>query len=446
LKRSWGIFVLWLAALVFALNTGRGLAFDLFYFVTGVILLALWWSWANLRGLRLRRATRPQRSQVGRYVEESLELANQSRWPKLWVEVRDYSDLPGHQISRVVNSLHSRSTSRWQVRTHCKVRGRFILGPLTLTSGDPLGLFRFTKDAPGTMALVVVPATVAIPEFSPPTGYLAGGELIHRRTPYITTSVSGVRDYAPGDSLNRIHWPSSARTGRLISKEFELDPLADVWIFLDLDQDAQAESPWHVEPDEPLSWMHAKETRLELPPSTAEYNVTIAASLAQHFIRLDRAVGFLAYAEHREVVQPDRGERQLDRLLEVLAVVQPEGRVPLAQVLASEGARLGRHTTLIVVTASTDTSWANALRGLRARGIHGIAIVTAARTFGPAGDWKPVLAELQVSGLPAYLVRRGDDLSSALSRPASGGGRGSLGYAGHQGEIAATPADGFDSY
>ena len=154
-------------ALLFALNTGRDLAFDLLYFVTGVILLALWWAWANLRGLQLRRVTRPQRSQVGRYLEESLELTNNSRWPKLWVEVLDHSDLPGHQISRVVNSLGRHATSRWQARTLCRLRGRFTLGPMALTSGDPLGLFRFTTDAPGTLALVVVPATVADPAVQP---------------------------------------------------------------------------------------------------------------------------------------------------------------------------------------------------------------------------------------------------------------------------------------
>jgi uncharacterized protein (DUF58 family) len=419
LKSSWGIFVVWLVALLFALNTGRDLAFDLLYFVTGVILLALWWGWANLRGLQLRRVTRPQRSQVGRYLEESLELTNRSRWPKLWVEVVDQSDLPGHQISRVVNSLGRGATSRWQARTLCRLRGRFILGPLSLTSGDPLGLFRFTRKAPGTLSLVVVPATIAIPQFSPPSGYLAGGELIHRRTPYVTTSVSTIRDYVPGDSFNRIHWKSTARTGRLISKEFELDPLADVWIFLDMHEGAQAESTWTVQPWEPMEWMRPHEAKLDLPPSTAEYGVTIAASLAQHFIRLDRAVGFLTYAGQREVVQPDRGERQLDRLLDILAVIQPEGHIPLPHILATDGARLGRHSTLIVVTPSTDTSWVQTLRSLRSRGVHGIGILLAARSFGPAADWSEALAELQISGLPAYMVRRGDDLSSALGQPVS---------------------------
>ncbi len=421
MRYSWGIFVLWAATLVFALSTGRDLAFNLLYFMSGVIALALFWAWSNQRGLTLRRATRMQRSQVGKYFEEVLELTNNSRWPKLWVEVYDTSTLPGHRVSRVVNSLGRHSTFRWQVRTFCRRRGRYTLGPTTLTSGDPLGLFRFTRPIPQTASLVVAPATVAIPQFSPPTGYLPGGEMMHRRTPYITASVAGVRDYVPGDSFNRIHWPSTARTGRLISKEFELDPLADVWLFLDMYGDAHAEAPYE-EPEEDalLPWLTRRTERLTLPPSTVEYSVTIAASLAQHFIQSDREVGFLSYADSRQVVQPDRGERQLTRLLEVLAVIQARGRVPLAQVLAGEGAALGRHVTLIVITPSTDSRWVTVLRGLRARGVQGVAVLLAARTFGPAPDYTPIVAELQASGVTAYLVKNGDDLAAALGQPVSG--------------------------
>jgi len=428
LRRSWGLFLLWALALMFALRTGRDLAFNLFYFITGVIVITLVWSWSNLRDLRLERMARGLRSQVGKYMEETLVLTNRSRWSKLWVEVRDFSDLPGHQISRVVNSLGKQSSSRWQVRTLCQQRGRFVLGPITLTSGDPLGIFRFATDVPETTSLVVVPATVPIPLFNPPTGYLPGGEAMHRRTPYITTSVSGVREYAPGDSFNRIHWPSTARIGQLISKEFELDPLADVWLFLDMHQFAHTESPWLPKTAEPLSWMARRgEPRLEIPPSTVEYAVTITASLVEYFVRRDREIGFLSYAQQREVVQPDRGERQLSRLLEILAVIQAQGNVPLAQVLATESARLARHSTLIVITPSTDTHWVTALRSLRARGVQGVGVLLAAQTFGQAPDWMPTLADLQSSGLPAYLVKNGDDLTTALSHPVSGASRGPAG-------------------
>jgi hypothetical protein len=56
------------------------------------------------------------------------------------------------------------------------------------------------------------------------SGLLSGGEALRRRTHYVTTNASGVRDYAPGDSFSRIHWRSTARRNRLIVKEFELDP------------------------------------------------------------------------------------------------------------------------------------------------------------------------------------------------------------------------------
>jgi len=424
MKRASGVLILWLMALAFALGTRRDLAFNLFYFITGVILVALWWAWSNLRGLLLRRISRTQRTQVGKYADEALELINNSRWPKLWVEVRDFSDLPGHQAGRVVNSLRSGATSRWQVRTLCQQRGRFVLGPLTLTSGDPLGIFRFTREVSSTTPLIVAPATFPVPGFTQPTGYLPGGEAMHRRTPNVTASISGVREYAPGDSFNRIHWPSTARAGRLISKEFELDPLTDVWIFLDMHEDAQAETPWLPEALDALAWLTRRGDRVELPPSTVEYGVTIAASLAQHFLQSDRQVGFLSYAERREIVQPDRGERQQTRLLEVLAVIQPAGRIPLAQVLASDGAHLARHTMLVVITASTDDRWVSALRGLRARGVQGIGVFLAGRTFGPAPDWTPLWSELRASGLPAYLVQRGDDLTTALGGQAVRASRG----------------------
>jgi len=417
------VFVLWAASAIFAFASGRELAYNLFYFITGVIVIALLWAWLNQRGLTVRRATRTHRSQVGKYFEETLELQNRSQWPKLWVEVHDFSDLPQHQVSRVVNSLGRTATSRWQVRTLARRRGRYTLGPITLSSGDPLGIFRFTRELPETSSLVITPLAVDLPGFSPPIGYLPGGESIHRRTPYVTSSVSGIRDYYPGDSLNRIHWASTARTGRLISKEFELDPLADVWIFLDMYEDAHAETPLQEEDEDMvLPWLTQRVPKAELPPSTVEYSVSIAASLAHHFLQADREVGFLSYARTREVVQPDRGERQLSRLQEILAVIQARGRLPIAEALAIDGASLARHTTLIVITPSVDPRWVTVLRSLRARGVHGVAVLLAARTFGPAPDWAPVLADVQASGLPAYVVQNGDDLAEALGRYASGVG------------------------
>jgi uncharacterized protein (DUF58 family) len=394
--------------------------YNLSYVLTAVLTISFLWAWSGTRWVHVERYTRTGRSQVGKLAEERLLIRNQGIFPKLWLEVRDGSTLPQHLVSRVISPLGPRRMHTWTVKTRCLQRGRFTLGPLILTSGDPFGLFRTTRRVEELPArqFIVYPATVDVPVFAPLLGFLPGGGTMQRRTPYVTTNVSGVRDYAPGDSLNRIHWPSTARTGRLISKEFELDPTADVWLFLDLERVAQAELVWArlaAERQPRLPWERAPE--LALVPSTVEYGVTVVASLAKHFIARDRAVGFTAYSQHREVIPADRGERQLTKILETLAVIRGEGRIPLAEIITAEGMRLRRNTTVILVTPTEQNYWIAAARDMGQRGVRPIAVLLDPHSFGHPRSNEDLATELAVSGIPTYMIREGDDLALALAQP-----------------------------
>jgi uncharacterized protein (DUF58 family) len=247
---------------------------------------------------------------------------------------------------------------------------------------------------------------------------------MRRRTPYVTTNVAGVRDYVPGDSFNRIHWPSSARTGRLISKEFELDPTADVWLFLDLERSAQAELVWidRTALGEPrLPWEVGPD--LVLTPSTIEYGAAIVASLAKHFIERDRGVGFIAYSKHREVIPADRGERQLTKILETLSVIRAEGRIPVAEIIAAEGAHLTRNTTAVIVTSTDESYWIAAARDMRQRRINVIAVLLECHSFGHPRSNEGFVSELSISGIPTYLVHEGDDLARPYAQAVKPVGR-----------------------
>ncbi len=421
MKRSRIVLLLWVLVAVAAVGTGRELLFNLWYLLTALLLFSYLWAWSGVGWVKVERYARTGRSQVGKMAEERLLVRNRGVIPKLWLEVRDDSTLPEHHVSRVISPLGSRRLQSWTVKTRCLQRGRFTLGPLTLVSGDPFGLFRTSRrlEEPGESSFIVLPATVDVPAFAPLEGFLPGGDTMRRRTHYVTTNVSGVRDYAPGDSFNRIHWPSSARTGRLISKEFELDPTADIWIFLDLDRDAQVELSWGrfiAQSRSRLPWEPAVR-ELTLIPSTVEYGVTIVASLAKHFIARDRAVGFLAYSRHRELIPADRGERQLTKILETLAVIRAEGRIPLAQILAAEATHMRRNTTVIVTTSTDEPHWIAAARDMSHRGIRVIAILVDPQSFGGIHSNEGMASELSISGIPTYLVREGDDLTEALARP-----------------------------
>jgi uncharacterized protein (DUF58 family) len=290
-----------------------------------------------------------------------------------------------------------------------------------LSTSDPFGLFPFERDLSPTTNVVVYPMTVDIEQFALPIGVLPGGDAVRRRTHYVTTNAAGVRDYAPGDSFSRIHWPSTARRDRLIVKEFELDPLADIWIVVDMaifsHVSSKSKHPGEeeVKPGQLPNWLRLQQEEYTLPDATEEYSVTIAASLAQYFLRRDRAVGLLAYGQSHEIIQPDRGERQINRILETLAVLRAEGQVAIEDVLDAESQIFPRGTTVIVVSPSTNEAFATTMRQLVRRGLRAVPIVVDPESFGGLHSAAPLAEMMQASNMITYTVRCGDNLARVLS-------------------------------
>lgn len=412
-------------AWVFAFNSGRALAYNLAYLLTAILVLSYGWAWNSTRFVQINRYTRARRSQVGQFFEETFEIRNRGRFPKLWLELRDYSTVPFHDVSRVVNNLPGQGSQRWQVRTLCQQRGIFRLGSMSLHSGDPLGLFSVGQNLSLTSDLIVYPATIELNSFHPPIADLAGGDAISRRTQYLTTNVSGIREYAPGDSFNRIHWLSTARTGRLMTKEFELDPSADIWLFLDFFHEVEKSMGW--EPTRPelgvfsltrLQRGGKRSDVLELPPSTTEYGVTVGASVARYFLLRNRAVGMMWNDGKRQILQTDRGQRQVRKILESLAISNARGDMPFDELLLTEGGRMNRNDIILAISPDPRPDWARALRELRRRGVNSIAVVIDGSTFGSPYTFEPLFHELQLSAIPTYPIKRGHSIEAALSKTA----------------------------
>ena len=424
LERSWVLFIMWLASLVGVLSVGQPLFFNLFYLFGAILLLSYLWAWLNVHWVRVTRQTHSRQVQVSKFFEERFVLENTGPIPKLWIELKDNSDLPSHRASRVISNLGGKRQQSWHVRTPCYQRGRFTLGPISLYSSDPFGLFLLKKELPRsfTSHVVVYPMAVDLPAFQPLVGEQTGGEVTHRRTHYVTTNVSGIRNYVSGDSFNRIHWPSTARTGQLMVKEFELDPVADVWIFLDMEKRVQAGLRYAEILPPVLPEVHwEKLPSFKLAPSTEEYGIAIAASLSKHFLDQNRAVGLITYANayHREIAQSDRGERQLTRIYEMLAVTQAQGSIPLVEVLAAEAMRLSRNTTVMIVTPAIDPEWVAAARHLIDRGVRATAIVIDPGSFGMPYSSLETEIELTASYVPHYIVHQDDPLEQALANTRS---------------------------
>ena len=410
------LYVLAIFSLLAGLFTGRADLFNIAYLIAALLILSLLWTWLSLRGIALRRTTRTRRSQVGRVFQESFGVRKTGILPKLWLEIRDHSTLPGHHASHVVPTLLRSREYTWDVETVCALRGEFQLGPMTVVGGDPFGLFHSPRRVGATDRLIVYPMTVAINRVILPVGFLTGGDAQRQLTHQITTNASSIRDYVSGDSMNRIHWRSTARTGNIMVKEFELDPLVDIWLLNDFSKESLCEDPKMRRAGRAGSIIPGSS---RIPPSTEEYGVVVAASLAKHFIDDERVVGYAAYMPYRQVFQPERGARQLTRILEALASARSASSHRLKDVLSLETHLFTRGTTLIIITSSVDQGWISEAQVLQRRGIRLICVFINPQTFGDQQDSSAIQGLLQLAKIPTLVIGKDDDLAVALQqRPA----------------------------
>jgi uncharacterized protein (DUF58 family) len=251
----------------------------------GAWLASYLWARSLADGLRLVREMRFGWAQVGDRLEERFTLVNEGMLPGLWVEVVDHSTVPDYRVSRV-SGVGGGSQSRWHTKGVCTRRGLFTLGPTTLRTGDPFGLYTVTLHHPDSATLMVTPPILSLPTIEVAPGGRTGEGRPRANAPERTVGAASVRDYVQGDSLRWIHWPTSARRDSLFVKLFDGTPAGDWWVFLDLDQSAQAGQG---------------------QASTEEHGVILAASLADRGLRSGRAVGLVTHGEELVWLPPQEG-------------------------------------------------------------------------------------------------------------------------------------------
>ena len=412
---GWVLFFLLFLAGVFGMVSTGALLYVRLVYMGAVLLLTTWvWTRISLSRLRVVRRARSLRASVGDVFEESFEIINPSRIPRLFIEIRNLSDLPDATGSRVLTWVGSRENRTYMARSWLTRRGAFTLGPTTLGSGDPFGFFTARRSFSAGDSLLVLPLIIPIAEFPTPAGMLSGGKAIQRKSFEVTPHASGVREYVHGDALKRIHWPTTARRGRLMVKEFEQDPQSEFWIYLDSQKMVQAQHPYDA-PRIRDNWVFTDRPELHLPPSTVEYGVSLAASLAHYFIEQRRAVGFVTDGPVYTVIPAERSERQESKILETLAFVTGNGNLPLASLVELQSPQMPLGSSALLITASIQNDLLLAVDLLKRRKLLPVVLLLMAHSFGGREGSEEMAAKLEMRGVPVCKVYNNANLAEILT-------------------------------
>jgi uncharacterized protein (DUF58 family) len=350
-----------------------------------------------------------RQAHVGDDLRTTYSISNASNLPKPWLEVYNPTDLPVPLPGRALG-LRSWAQRSWVAIVPLTRRGTFRVEPMIVRTGDPFGFFEAAATVGRPTMVTVFPQVVPLPRWRLPNANLEGSHSAPERTLQTTPLATTVRPYAPGDSFNRIHWRSTARLGEIQVKEFDLEQTADVWLYVDLEAPVQGG---------------------EGDVSTVEESLRVAASIAHDAFLENRAVG-LTTSGHRLVSIPaDRGPRQRQKVMQLLAAVDGDGMTPLAEVLLTGLPKLRRGMTAVVITPSRERVWIRTLTTLRGRGVTAAVVLLDGPSYQAAGRRHPKSGDrdddlavreqralrfaLAEYDLKSYEVRAGDNLGAVLA-------------------------------
>ena len=388
-----------LIVMVIEFLTGMATGFDLsvrLYYALGILLIA-GWLWARSSSQQMSaEVERPKGPYtVGDSVSETVVLRNRGGTPKAWVEVEDQTDLPGVQFKKVASLGLMVAFDRIDMSGVVTRRGEYTVGPLVARTSDPFAMFPQEVQFGGRETVLVYPKIVDIPDFASPSIHLVGDNSRRQRARVLSTDVASVREYEAGDSLGRIHWLTTARTGELMVKQFDQGSSSDMWVLFD---------------------QHKDSVVFDGEDSTDEMGATVAASVIDKYNQGFLPVGYFAHGSQSLVAPPDRSAHQREMIMRHIAASKPVGEVGILEMLSELERDLGQNTSLVVITAAMDGAWVEALGGLSKRGVRVSTVLIDRTSFGGESN-QQALDHLTALGVSAYPLSRGESIASSLLTP-----------------------------
>ena len=345
-----GRALLWCTAASLVMALG-GLVRPVVLFVAscaGVFAAALAAGAAFRPKVRLTRLLPPPVS-AGDLLTYRVRVENVGRWTARQLLVEDRGlppDLRKVGEPEIIERLGPGETAEVKVSLLCRMRGVYPLSRLQAASAFPSGIFKWPRRVRTSDRLVVYPSFTRLEAFDVPHGrnYQPGGIAVASQVGE-STEFFGTRDYRAGDRTRDLHWPSFARTGRLIVKEFQEEYFVRLAMVLDVE-----------------SRTAAQDRRLEK-------SLSLAAGIADALARRDYIIDLFAAGPQVFRFQAGRALAHVEHILEILASLDSGARLDMQALEAALLPEAPRLSAAILLMMDWDEARAGLVQKLKANGV-----------------------------------------------------------------------------
>ncbi len=336
--------------------------------------------------------------EIGDEISVGIQVKNSSKWFVPWIFVEDViarrlTELPPIALERSGDSIYAMRLGAGQSRlltyklTFLR-RGYYQIGPTVIESGDMFGLQRKYRVASQPDFILVYPKLIPLQGYDVQSRRPIGEIRLSYRREEDPTLMAGIREYQMGDSMNRVHWRATARTGKLHSKIYQPTCVAGAMIVLDLHVDSNPANHEPVRSD--LAITATASICHTLYQMGQQFGIVSNARDAVDRIRTEgwesdartreEALRSVAMQDentrlHPLIVPANRGAEHFQEAFRTLARMELSSGLKLPELILESQHRLPRDASVIVVVQEVDEMAAMTLAMLRRQGFAVTAIV-----------------------------------------------------------------------
>ncbi len=200
--------------------------------IVGVIALGYGWPWISIRGLTARLRFHDRRVSEGNSARATVSVRNAWPWPVWGICLTgDFGSEATIALARVAG--WSVTEFSWEFVPAC--RGEYPRSPVRLATAFPFGLQEASRDVSIERPLIVWPEIVPLDTLLDAAETRPSDDIFSEQRVGDSGDMAGTRPFRNGDSLRRVHWAQTARTGAMVVCERESPVLASVRVVFDSD-------------------------------------------------------------------------------------------------------------------------------------------------------------------------------------------------------------------
>jgi len=313
--------------------------FGIILIFSTIISLPIFYYQMNIEDLRVHRELEKEKVFKDDFVHVKVIIENTGKNSFDFLEIRDYFNPQLFRLILGENFISTRIDSKGIIKfsyvLEPKVRGEYPLGPLSVTVKDRLGFNSLERIIPDSVTdILVYPPYEDIKRIeilgSKRSLQLNYG-LQRSKQKGLGSEFYGMRKYVYGDQFRLIDWKASARTQKLIVKEFESERDVSVMVLVD-----------------------SSSTMAGGAIENTKFEYAIRACMLLTKVALTRRdkVGVFTFSDKKNFnfLKPGGGQDHFYQVLDFVARVKPQGKCKIVEAIDFFTRRYQKRSLLFIIS------------------------------------------------------------------------------------------------